>query len=171
MGLSAGIGCSHIASSVTPVGGGSVIYSGSGTGYYADSTDATLFAQPNPGYSFVCWTEGADTVSTEVTYSFVAGGDRELVAHFKLKDAINIIVAFAIQVYPNPTSGKLYVKSVKGNMRQIMICDITGQVVYQKRVEPEKLLIEVDMNRMSKGVNLVKIESEEDIRIERVIKQ
>ena len=51
-------------------------------GKYEHGATATLTATPAEGYEFVCWTEGADTVSTEAEYGFVVLADRNLVANF-----------------------------------------------------------------------------------------
>ena len=51
-------------------------------GKYEHGATATLTATANEGYEFVCWTEGADTVSTEAEYGFEVLADRNLVANF-----------------------------------------------------------------------------------------
>ena len=45
----------------------------------------TVKATPNDHYNFICWIENGTTVSTDATYSFVVGGNRNLVAYFQIK--------------------------------------------------------------------------------------
>ena len=67
-----------ITVSANPAEAGTV----TGDGEYEEGATATLTATPAEGYEFVCWTEGADTVSTEAEYGFVVLADRNLVANF-----------------------------------------------------------------------------------------
>ena len=57
-----------------------------GGGEYEETDEITVKAVANEGYEFVCWTEGADTVSTEAEYGFVVLADRNLVANFKVAE-------------------------------------------------------------------------------------
>ena len=54
----------------------------SGGGTYVDRTNCTVTATANEGYSFICWSEYGETVSTEATYTFMVSGNRSLVAYF-----------------------------------------------------------------------------------------
>ena len=67
-----------IRADVTPAGAGSV----SGGGSYTEGTSVTLTATNNPGYRFVGWVEGDQTVSTDTTYAFPANSNRSLTAQF-----------------------------------------------------------------------------------------
>ena len=62
-----------------PTEGGTV----TGSGTYNHGDTVTLTATPKTGYKFVNWTEGSNVVSTEPTLTFLAEGDRNLVANFR----------------------------------------------------------------------------------------
>jgi flagellar hook capping protein FlgD/List-Bact-rpt repeat protein len=68
----------NIVAGVAPAGAGSV----AGAGAYPVGSMVSLQATPNAGHGFANWTEGANVVSTNTTYSFTAGVDRTLVANF-----------------------------------------------------------------------------------------
>ena len=68
-----------ISADVDPVGAGTV----SGGGKYTAGTSVTLTATNNPGYRFVGWVEGEQTVSTDTTYTFTANSDHTLTAKFE----------------------------------------------------------------------------------------
>ena len=74
--------CKNSVINVTanPEEGGSV----SGGGTYMDHTNCTLTAMAKEGYTFVCWTDHGEVVSTNASYTFVVTGNRELVANFSL---------------------------------------------------------------------------------------
>ena len=67
-----------IAVSASPAMGGTV----SGGGIFSLSSQRTVTANANSGYSFVNWTEGGNTVSTTANYTFTITADRTLVANF-----------------------------------------------------------------------------------------
>ena len=83
----------EISATSNPAEGGTI----NGTGAYECGTACTLAATANEDYTFVCWTEDGEMVSSEAEYSFFVLRDRSLVAHFSLP--------FTITVESNPTEG------------------------------------------------------------------
>ncbi len=55
----------------------------SGGGQYRHGQSVNLSASAVPGYSFINWTEKGEEISSNHDFSFLATGDRELVANFK----------------------------------------------------------------------------------------
>lgn len=78
-----------ISTSAVPMLGGTT----TGDGVVSDGGNATVVATANAGYSFVNWTEGGVEVSRSATYTFVAMGDRVLVANFTAGVVINTSAA------------------------------------------------------------------------------
>ena len=68
----------NITVSVSPVQAGTV----SGGGEYAVGETCTVTVIPNTGYTFMGWTENGTVVSNDLSYSFTAVNDRNLVATF-----------------------------------------------------------------------------------------
>jgi hypothetical protein len=54
----------------------------SGDGTYNQGQSCTVTATAITGYTFVCWMEGSDVVSTEANYTFTVNSNRTLVANF-----------------------------------------------------------------------------------------
>ena len=73
----------QVTVSACPADGGYV----SGAGLYDIGSICTLTATANEGYTFVNWTEDGEEVSTDSIYSFVATGERNLVANFVVSQA------------------------------------------------------------------------------------
>ena len=67
-----------VSISLSPPNGG--LAEGGGT--FISATNVTVSATPNPGYTFLQWTEGDTVVSTSSNYSFTAATNRDLVANF-----------------------------------------------------------------------------------------
>lgn len=63
----------------SPAEGGTV----SGGGTYVEGTNVTVTVQPSAWYEFVGWTEGSETASTNVSYTFQVTSNRTLTANFE----------------------------------------------------------------------------------------
>ena len=68
----------NITVSINPAQAGTV----SGGGEYQYGETCTVTATPNSNFVFLGWTENGTVVSNELTYSFAAVADRDLVANF-----------------------------------------------------------------------------------------
>ena len=67
-----------VSVSAEPANGGEV----EADPFYEAGEPAVLKAKPNPGYSFVNWTQNGTTVSDDAIYSFNVTANRTLVGHF-----------------------------------------------------------------------------------------
>ena len=79
-----------------------------GGGEYEETDEITVKAVANEGYEFVCWTEGADTVSTDANYSFEVLADRNLVANFIKKTISYELNGGEIPAVVVPTNAELW---------------------------------------------------------------
>jgi uncharacterized repeat protein (TIGR02543 family) len=66
--------------SSNPVAGGTT----NGTGSFSSGSTVTVTALPNPGYSFVNWTDAGTIVSTSSSYQFILTANKTLVANYNL---------------------------------------------------------------------------------------
>ena len=83
-----------ITVSADPTEGGNV----SGAGNYNHGADVTLTATANEGYTFVNWTKGGESVSTNPTCTLAVTGAAAYVAHFSLN-------SYAVTATVNPAEG------------------------------------------------------------------
>lgn len=83
-----------ITTSSNPTHGGNT----SGGGTYNSSQGVTVVAAPNPGWSFVNWTEGGIEESTNPNYTFTVTANRSLVANFTQQQ-------YTINCSANPPNG------------------------------------------------------------------
>lgn len=83
--------------SSSPAAGGTTF----GQGSYNTGTTVTVIESPNPGYTFVNWTENGNVVSTGSSYQFVITSNRTLVANFRIIPALQ----YAVFLSSNPPSG------------------------------------------------------------------
>jgi len=80
-----------------PVAGGTT----TGSGSYNTGASVTATAFPNPGYSFINWTNAGVVVSASSSYTFIITGNEALVANFKLIPSSQ----FAVTLSSNPAAG------------------------------------------------------------------
>lgn len=86
-----------VVTSSLPTAGGSTF----GSGSYVTGTVVTVIESPNPGYTFLNWTEGTTIVSTTPSYQFTINSNRTLVANFTLVPPL----LFAVILSANPSIG------------------------------------------------------------------
>ena len=77
-----------------PAEGGAV----SGGGSYREGESVTVTAAAKAGYRFVNWTENGAQVAAEDTYTFTAGADRSLTAHFTTETVTYPLWVSGVQV-------------------------------------------------------------------------
>jgi hypothetical protein len=83
---------------------------------------------------------------------------------------LNIDQKKSIQIYPNPTSDKLNIKSAYNDVKSIELIDLSGKVIYTQ--EGLKENESLDLTKYSPGLYIVKIYNLDDtIYIEKVLKK
>ena len=135
-----------------------------GTGTYNYGDEVTLTLARNEDWAFVSWTEDGEVVSEEMTYTFIATEDRNLVAHFVFTEGIgenNI----STKVYPNPTSGEITLEGE--NLSHVRIVNAYGQTVYNAKVEGEQ--IRIDLSNMAKGIYMMHIEAVDGQAVRKIV--
>lgn len=83
--------------SSNPAAGGSTY----GSGSYDVGSTVTVIESPNPGYTFVNWTENGTVVSTSSSFQFTIAGNRTFVANFTIIPALQ----FAVILSSSPAAG------------------------------------------------------------------
>jgi hypothetical protein len=83
---------------------------------------------------------------------------------------IQLLENLEVKVYPNPTSGRVYVdfSVVSGNEVDISVVDILGKEVLRKNY-PEEGHIEVDLSDKVSGIYFLKVKTEAGIELNRKI--
>ena len=72
-----------------------------------------------------------------------------------------------ISIYPNPTDGILNISNSNGSISNIVLTDIAGKVLVEAAVNSD--LAEIDLSSYPKGIYLVKVVTENDSYIEKVV--
>ena len=72
-----------------------------------------------------------------------------------------------IYIYPNPTNGIVYIKASEETINSITVSNMTGKVLVEKAVNADQA--EIDLSAYNKGIYLVKVVTENDSYIEKVV--
>ena len=122
-----------------------------GSGTYNEGTTVDALAITSTGYDFINWTEDGTVVSTELTYSFTATEDRDLVANFELETGINSFSNNSnneVKLFPNPVINTLNIE----NGELVRVFDIKGNLLVETTENS------VDMSEMKAGMYLVNVD-------------
>ena len=136
--------------------------SGGGTYNYGD--EVTLTIVRNEDWAFQNWTENGEVVSEEMTYTFIATENRDLVANFLFTEGIGEN-SVAAKVYPNPTQGEVMVESE--GLSHVRIMNAYGQTVYNAKVESDQ--VRIDLSNVAKGIYMMHIETEEGQTVRKIV--
>ena len=137
------------------------------TGVYFNGNPVRITALPNPGYTFSHWEitgSGPTIVNTNISLqvnipsatlfeAFFNGGPSSVIQN---SDAANVL-----QLYPNPSSGIVYMQidSPIGSpiFGVVDVYDFTGAKVYESRVDDLNTPFQIDLSDMAGGVYLIKV--------------
>ena len=145
---------------VNPEEAGNV--SGAGTYNYVD--EVTLIVVRNEDYAFQNWTEDGVVVSEEMSYTFIATENRNLVANFLYTEGIGEN-SIAAKVYPNPTSGEITLEGE--GLSHVRIVNAYGQTVYNAKVEGEQ--VRIDLSHMAKGIYMMHIKANAGQAVRKIV--
>ena len=150
----------EITATADPIEAASV----SGAGTYTFGDEVTLTIIRNEDWAFQNWTENGEVVSEEMTYTFIATENRNLVANFLFTEGIgeNSISA---KVYPNPTKGEVTVESE--GLGHIRIVNVYGQTVYNAKADGEH--VRIDLSGFAKGVYMMHIGTEKGNTVKQIV--
>jgi hypothetical protein len=82
---------------------------------------------------------------------------------------------FTVSLKPNPNKGQFFVNvtGVKDQLVNISVLDIQGKTVYQDAVKSssQALAKEIDLSGIGKGTYVVKVQTEKDLKVDKIIIQ
>lgn len=133
----------------------------SGGDVYEDGAEVTITATPKPGYRFVNWNGSI----TDNPYTFTAEANATYTANFEptSSQGINDVNATNVNLYPNPTSGNLYVE-VEG-LQKVEIIDAVGRVVLSQNNGT------VNMSNLANGIYTVRVSANGTTSVKKVVKK
>jgi len=140
----------NIKVTVNPENGGTV----SGAGNYEEGSTASLKAVANSGYKFVNWTESGTETSTDTIYSFIVNADKTLVANFTATTGIDNISKRNTYIYPNPTTGIIFIKS-SPQVKTIRIFNLKGALIFNEVFKEQ-----INLSGLNEGAYLLKLYTE-----------
>ena len=138
---------------------GYLIYGSKAPNYLANSR-VILYALPRPGYRFVNWS--GDVTSTNFQIALTMNSNKTIKANY-VSTGTGVLSHSNdnILIYPNPATDRLYFKSTDKIVDRIELVDLTGKVVLATNVQLQNG--SVDLDRIAKGLYLLKMHSDNEI--------
>lgn len=140
----------------------------SGGGSFAEGSTTTITATANNGYRFVHWNDN----NTQNPRTITVTGNATYTAFFEATSpsdpsdptqGIDEVNAASVKLYPNPTSGNLYVE-VEG-LQKVEIIDAVGRVVLSQNNGT------VNMSALANGIYTVRVSANGTTSIKKVVKK
>ena len=154
----------EITASVDPEEAASV----SGTGTYNYGEEVTLILTRNEDWAFQNWTEDGIVVSNEMTYTFIATENRNLVAHFEYTEGVGEQNGNNVLIYPNPVSNKLIVENHEA-LGTVEIYNLMGALIYSQNGCGNK--VEIHTADLPSGVYFIRMISNKVSETRRFVKE
>lgn len=82
----------------------------------------------------------------------------------EIDDAVS--EASGIEIYPNPTDGLLYINS-SSTINKVIVADMTGKIIMDVNGGSDK--VELDLSSNPKGIYVLKVISEDDSIVEKIV--
>jgi len=137
------------------------------------TTDATDGMSENEMMNFVVFTPATNnTINTAPQWNqsmthtgmFAVNG-LSMITGLKNSTDLNTVSLNAVNIYPNPNTGFFHIDGINGKV-DIQILNATGQLI---RVLTADQSIEINLSNFAKGIYYLKLVSENDIMIEKII--
>ena len=154
----------EITASVAPEEAASV----SGAGTYNYGEEVTLILTRNEDWAFQNWTEDGIVVSNEMTYTFTATENRNLVAHFEYTEGVGEQSGSQTLIYPNPVSNKLTVENQEA-LGTVEIYNLMGAKVYSQKGCGNK--VEINTADLPSGIYFIRMTSNKVSETRRFVKE
>jgi hypothetical protein len=139
-------------------------------------TAGSLLSQTNATYTFDnqgrLKSELVDSIY-QLQFTYDAEGNllhRSLVNYTDINNTEQIKASGLIEIFPNPVENYVTVNILRGlNLQKVSLFDISGRELKEWKVNTSQFII--DLSRYKNGTYFLKIESDSDIRVTKLIKK
>jgi hypothetical protein len=150
--------------------GETVTLTASGAMSYAWSSGSlpvsnALIAMPSPTIFTIYNVIGTD--ANNCANSKTISVNVDACTSIKINNALNV----NYKIYPNPTSEKVTLEFLNNEIKSISIINLMGEMLYKQALSSEEDKFILDMSRFSNGIYFISIESENTIKIVKIVKE
>jgi|GEM_PF-196136 len=139
---------------------------------YPHGTPVTLTATNSGMWVFQHWTVGSQNIPSP-TFNVTMNNDVTVHAFFQDVTSVDEFEAISsLTVYPNPASGKFFLKMNRGFSNGLLrVIDAAGNVVYAKNLESivAAQTLELDASTWTRGIYFVSLTSENGVQTTSVV--
>lgn len=158
----------NIQATADPEDGGTI----TGSGVYTEGEEVTLTANANEGFVFVNWTKDGQEVSTFSEFSFEVLESSNFIAHFVIHElGINELNPATTNIFPNPFSNYLNIKTKNQSFQKIEILDSSGSLIFSRQLNPNSTKHSFNLEHLSSGLYFLRISNDSEKKVFKVIKK
>lgn len=106
----------------------------------------------------------------EIAVGSYPGGMHLLKSDFVVKELEAGSWKPGVQVYPNPTHGKIEVRGERSEMENIEIYNVFGEVIYRIPHAGIRVTNTIDLSNQLQGIYFLRVSSGEKIRVKKIVK-
>ena len=139
---------------------------GAGTFNYGDVV--TLKLDRNEDWAFQNWTEDGEVVSEEMTYTFIATENRNLVAHFNYTEGVEEQSANRTLLYPNPVNDQLTVEAAEA-LSSVEVYNLMGALMSSQKNCGSK--VEISTANLPSGIYFIRLKGSTISETRRFVKE
>ena len=140
----------------------------SGADTYEYGAIVTLTLNRNEDWAFQNWTENGVIVSEEMTYTFIATENRNLVAHFVYTEGVDEQPGQTLVIYPNPVNDKLTVET-QDVLGTVEIYNLMGALVFSQKNCANK--VEINTTDLQSGIYFIRLTNDKISETRRFVKE
>ena len=137
---------------------------------YTLGSDLNSCTDPNPPTGIIKYfvavedTSGCDCLGSKLTGGPYSHSLSNL-DDYEISTSINKIVTDGIKVYPNPTTGKVFIEGE--NINFIEVLNVNGQTIYTQQVNANTA--NIDLSDRTKGIYFIKIRNNKTVLTYKII--
>lgn len=101
----------------------------------------------------------------------VVGGTRSAGVATEEGEITSEAIAADATVFPNPTNGELTIEAVAGTLKNVVVYNAIGAVVYKHTASEEESSMRVDLSEIPAGIYMAHITVDDAVVIKRIVKE
>jgi hypothetical protein len=136
-----------------------------------EGEDITFEMLPDENYVIEYVLVDGEDVGTDAAYTFnKVAANHTIVVKFMSTTSIESVENQQIRIYPNPTDGQLIIDNGQWTIENVEIFNVIGQSVYSSTLGVASTL-RLDVSHLPSGIYFIRIQTENGVVAEKIVKK
>jgi len=141
---------------------------------YVSTWGGGVFYSLNMGSTWIPYNVGLDNLYVSALASdslrLYAATDAGVYSEVVIINSIKQPIYSSVQIFPNPTGGKLYISNLSNEKTQIRVLNSIGEFIYEYDGYPSDNLF-VDLSNHSSGIYFLVLQNQKETSVQKIILQ